>query len=427
MLPRTASESPPPAAVARAVVDHFRAIQRDLPWRRTKDAYAIWVSEIMLQQTRVAAVVPYYERWLARFPTVSDLAAAPLDDVLTLWAGLGYYSRARNLHRGAQEVVARYDGALPRLPAELVGLPGIGRYTAGAIASIAHGVRTPLVDGNVVRVLARVYAVEGNAKAGPALARLWTLAGAIVDGLADDDAPGDLNQGLMELGATVCTPRAPGCLVCPLRALCRARAEGREEALPELPARKKADELPLLATTALWLEEDGAVLVARRRAEGLFGGLWELPQGDDAADATRVAGALLGRAVAIVDGAVVMRHQQVLSHRRLAIEVVRAQAGAPQRGLGKAAPTGYDRTSWLRLADVSRPGISAATAAILDSHRENPGWNSIPKRSASSPRVSRRSSKASAGSATTSATRTSPRPRRGPRKASTSSSTTRRR
>src|SRR5690606_12970117 len=178
--------------------------------------YAIWVSEIMLQQTRVQTVIPYWERWMARFPTVRALADAPLDDVLAAWAGLGYYSRARNLWSGAREVTARWAGALPSRAAELREVPGIGPYTAGAIASIAFGERAPLVDGNVARVLARVFAIEDDIKSSAGQRALWARAGELMAALPADHAPGDLNQGLMELGATVCAPQAPRCLVCPL-------------------------------------------------------------------------------------------------------------------------------------------------------------------------------------------------------------------
>src|SRR6185503_5707528 len=185
--------------IATAVVAHYAGARRDLPWRRTRDPYAIWVSEIMLQQTRVATVIPYWERWMARFPTVSALAKAPLDDVLAAWAGLGYYSRARNLHAGARAVDARFGGALPSRAAELREVPGIGPYTAGAIASIAFGERAPLVDGNVARVLARVFAIEDDIKSTAGQKALWTAAGELMRGLPESAAPGDLNQGLMEL------------------------------------------------------------------------------------------------------------------------------------------------------------------------------------------------------------------------------------
>src|SRR5262245_11122913 len=186
--------------IARAVVAHYAGARRDLPWRRTRDPYAIWVSEIMLQQTRVATVIPYWERWMARFPTATALATAPLDDVLALWAGLGYYSRARNLWNGAR---ALDGGTLPRTAAGLRAVPGIGPYTAGAIASIALGERAPLVDGNVARVLARVFAIEHDIKSTAGNKALWARAGELMTALPETAAPGDLNQGLMELGATL--------------------------------------------------------------------------------------------------------------------------------------------------------------------------------------------------------------------------------
>src|SRR5690349_13997996 len=183
----------------------------------------------MLQQTRVATVIPYWERWMARFPTVVALAAAPLDDVLAAWAGLGYYSRARNLHAGAQAVGARFGGALPSRAAELREVPGIGPYTAGAIASIAFGERGPLVDGNVARVLARVFAIEADIKSSAGGKALWAAAGELMAGLPAAAAPGDLNQGLMELGATICAPSQPRCLVCPLVSNCTAVRTGRQD------------------------------------------------------------------------------------------------------------------------------------------------------------------------------------------------------
>ena len=189
--------------IARRIVAFYRRHRRDLPWRRTADPYAIWVSEIMLQQTRVATVIPYWERWMARFPTVSALATAPLDDVLAAWAGLGYYSRARNLHAGARWVAGEGAGELPRTASGLRAVPGIGPYTAGAIASIAWGERAPLVDGNVARVLARLHGVEDDVKSTAGQRRIWALAGELMTALAATDAAGELNQGLMELGATV--------------------------------------------------------------------------------------------------------------------------------------------------------------------------------------------------------------------------------
>jgi A/G-specific adenine glycosylase len=398
--------------IARAVVAHYDRVRRDLPWRRTRDPYAIWVSEVMLQQTRVQTVIPYWERWMQRFPTVRALADAPLDDVLAAWAGLGYYSRARNLHKGAQAV---REAGLPSRAAELREVPGIGPYTAGAIASIAFGERAPLVDGNVARVLARVFGIAHDIKSTAGAKALWQHAGELMSALPVKHAPGSLNQGLMELGATICTPTGPRCLVCPLSAMCVAAREGRQEDLPIVAKRKKESELPVLARAALWLQHGDSIVLARRAPQGLFGGLWELPQGDDHSEVARALG------VTRIDDDAVAYHDQTLSHRRLRIAVFRASA--PPRLVDAALP-GYDRMARFSLAEVKTLGVAAATAAILSKYEDTP-WNSIPKRSGSSPRATRRSSRASESSASTSATRTSRTPRRARRKGSTSSSTTR--
>ena len=351
---------PEASAVARRVVEHFRRVQRDLPWRKTSDAYSIWVSEIMLQQTRVATVVPYYERWLARFPTVKALADAPMDDVLAQWAGLGYYSRARNLHRGAREVVASYGGEVPATAAELRAIPGIGRYTAGAIAAMAFGRREPLVDGNVARVLARVYELEGDIKSSATTRELWALA----DTICPAEAPGDFNQGLMELGATICTPTQPRCLECPLHDVCGARTSGRQAELPVTRKRTRAADLPLLDVTAVWVERRGRVILARRQARGLYGGLWELPQLDD----TGVNE--LGK-LSFESTRPVAEHRQTLSHRRLRIRVI---VGRLAGRLGKPPRGRYDKLAWQPLATVADRGISAATAKIIEKYRETDGW-----------------------------------------------------
>lgn len=404
----------PPAATARAiataVVAHYEQVRRDLPWRRTRDPYAIWVSEIMLQQTRVATVIPYWERWMARFPTVTALAAAPLDDVLAAWAGLGYYSRARNLHAGAQAVGSRFGGALPTCAAELREVPGIGPYTAGAIASIAFGERAPLVDGNVARVLARVFAIEHDIKSTAGGKALWATAGELMAALPAAAAPGDLNQGLMELGATICAAAQPRCLVCPLVSNCTAVRTGRQDELPVVAPRKKASELPVIARTVVWLEEAGEIVLARRRPDGLFGGLWELPPLD-------VATALGVTA----DRTAVAFHDQTLTHRRLRIAVVR---GAMPAALVAPSDPGYDAIRRVAITEATALGIAASTAAILRTYEDTP-WSSIPRPSPSSPRATPRSSRASRASVTTPRTRTSPKRRGAPRRGSTSSSTTR--
>jgi len=252
--------------VARALLAFWDERRRDLPWRCDTDAYRIWVSEIMLQQTRVEAVIPYYERWMARFPTLAALAAAPIDDVLLVWQGLGYYGRARNLHRAARKVMMERAGRLPRDAAALREIPGIGDYTAGAIASIAFGKAVPAVDGNVRRVLARLLDV-----ADPAPRRVREVAAALVP----RSRPGDFNQAMMELGATVCTPRAPGCAACPLLGLCRAARNGTQH---ERPARRSARAVPAYDVgCAILLTVGGRMLLVRRPARGLLAGLWEFP------------------------------------------------------------------------------------------------------------------------------------------------------
>jgi A/G-specific adenine glycosylase len=402
------------AAIAAAVALYYRRDRRDLPWRRTRDPYAIWVSEIMLQQTRVQTVIPYWERWMARFPTVSALAAAPLDDVLAAWAGLGYYSRARNLWNGAREVTTRWSGNLPARASELREVPGIGPYTAGAIASIAFGERAPLVDGNVARVLARVFAIEHDIKSTAGQRALWSRAGELMEALPAPHAPGELNQGLMELGATVCSPTSPRCLVCPLQGHCSANRSGRQAELPVVAARKKQSELPILARAALWICDGKTVVLARRAPRGLFGGLWELPQGDAVDDVAHALGVT-------ADPEPVAFHDQTLTHRRLRIAVFQA---AGRVRLVAAEVPGYDAFERIDLADVVKLGVAAATTAILTKYKDTP-WRSTPRPSPSSRTATTRSSRVSASSATTSPTTTSRTRRRAPRRGSTSSSTTR--
>lgn len=249
---------------------------RELPWRsqagQLPDPYGVWVSEIMLQQTRVETVIPYFERWMKRFPSILALSQATQQVVLTAWEGLGYYSRARNLHRAAQIVQAEYGGELPRDPAALRRLPGIGHYTAGAIASIAFGLDEPALDGNIRRVLARIFNVTEPARSHAGERRLWELA-------AQNLPPGrasEYNQALMDLGARICTPRSPDCPHCPMAAMCQARALGVQEARPVLAARPA---VPHLTVTAAVIERGSLVLIAQRPSEGLLGNLWEFPGG----------------------------------------------------------------------------------------------------------------------------------------------------
>jgi len=212
----------------KQLLSWYHRNKRDLPWRKTRDPYRILVSEIMLQQTQVATVIPYYLRFIRTFPTVSSLARAPLQNILKLWEGLGYYSRARNLHRAAQAIHKQWNDQVPSTVAGLSSLPGIGRYTAGAVASIAFGVNAPVLDGNVRRVLCRIFAIRKDPRDAVVQDRLWRLA----EELLPARNVGDFNQGLMELGATVCLPRTPSCSVCPVREYCRAHRLGIQNRLP---------------------------------------------------------------------------------------------------------------------------------------------------------------------------------------------------
>jgi A/G-specific adenine glycosylase len=219
----------------------FAESQRDLPWRRNKDPYCIWLSEIMLQQTRVAAVIPYYERFLQRFPDIRSLAKAPEEEVLRLWAGLGYYSRARNLQKAAQQIVSEHGGQFPDHPEKALGLSGIGAYTSAAILSIAYGKKLAVLDGNVARVVSRLKALRGDLRAGSRWQNLQETA----DALLATQAPGDWNQAMMELGATICTPKSPQCLLCPVTEYCKARKLGLTDAIPEKRSKRAAVEITL--------------------------------------------------------------------------------------------------------------------------------------------------------------------------------------
>jgi A/G-specific adenine glycosylase len=273
------------ASLRRHLLSWFDRHRRDLPWRRTRDPYRIWVSEVMLQQTRVEAVLPYYERFLRRFPSVDELATAPVDQVLALWSGLGYYRRARQLHAAARRIADA--GEFPRTVDRLLELPGVGVYTAAAVASIAFGVAAPVLDGNVERVMARRLALAQDPKRGASRALLVAAAAALLD----PSRPGDSNQALMELGATVCLPRRPWCLLCPLRPGCGAAGEGRPELYPP-PRRRRATEIRrlLVAVVASKGDPDRVLLFRRSRllpeaapgtstssGEGLPAGAWELP------------------------------------------------------------------------------------------------------------------------------------------------------
>jgi A/G-specific adenine glycosylase len=268
--------------LSAALLAWYAQHARHLPWRANPDPYAIWISEIMLQQTRVETVIPYFQRWLERFPGIAELARAPQQEVLALWEGLGYYSRARNMHRAAQIMMSEWNGALPPDPQALASLPGIGRYTAGAIASIAFGLDAAALDGNIRRVLARLFDVAEPFSASGGKKRLWELATANLPA----GKAGDYNQALMDLGATVCTPRAPDCAHCPLAVMCLSYVAGIQE---ERPVRAARAPIPHYLVTAAVIRRERQVLIAQRPDHGLLGGLWEFPGGKQQPDEDLVA------------------------------------------------------------------------------------------------------------------------------------------
>jgi A/G-specific adenine glycosylase len=262
-----------PTSLHDALLTWFDSNQADLPWRRNRTPYMVWLSEIMLQQTQVATVIPYYERFLARFPSVEALAAASLDEVLKLWEGLGYYSRARNLHRAAQVVAGDWSGEFPASVEDLMKLPGVGRYTAGAIASLALGLDAPVLDGNVIRVLTRLFDLTDDVTQSAARRALWALAEEVLP----TGRAGPWNEGLMELGRLICTPRSPRCAICPLAEYCLAWARGTQEERPVRSPRKKTPHFDVTAGV-IWGAE-GCLLIAQRPLDGMLGGLWEFPGG----------------------------------------------------------------------------------------------------------------------------------------------------
>ncbi len=322
-----------------------------LPWQQRdggRDAYRVWLAEIMLQQTRVAAAIPYFERFVARFPDVHALAAASLDDVLLAWSGLGYYSRARNLHRAARLVVERHGGAFPTDPLDLEGLPGVGRSTAAAIAAFAFGRRAAILDGNVKRVLCRAFAVNGPADEARVARRLWALAEGLLPGRDIER----YTQGLMDLGATVCTPRNPSCLACPFAADCRARLAGRVD---ELPARRVRRASPQRTGTFLWVVHGDELLIERRPAAGVWGGLWSLPELDEPDDATYARASDFGDVTAVepVDG-----FTHAFTHFTLVATVLRVELSTRRR-------TDEDHRRWIPLSRHVEFGMPAPIRRLV--------------------------------------------------------------
>jgi len=270
-MPPTVLEPAARESLHERLLAWYRASHRPLPWRESRDAYGVWVSEVMLQQTRVETVLDYWPRFVERFPSAQTLASAEVDEVLALWSGLGYYSRARQLHAAAVRICDEHGGTFPRTRRAALALPGVGPYTAGAVLSIAYGLSEPLVDGNVIRVLSRHFAIEGDPAKGSTRAELWRVAGELVP---REESAGDWNQALMELGATVCTARSPRCDGCPVARGCAALSSDRTDELPHLAARRAPVEVLL---HVLLVRKNGRVLLEQRPATGRMAGLWQLP------------------------------------------------------------------------------------------------------------------------------------------------------
>jgi len=328
----------------------YRRNRRDLPWRRTSDPYAIWVSEVMLQQTQVTTVLPYYERFLERFPNVSSLARAAEEQVLGQWSGLGYYRRARSLHAGARAVMERHGGRVPNDPESLLQLPGVGRYTAGAIASIAFGLPEPVLDGNVRRVLSRLFALRS-----PREPWLWELASQFAQG----SAPGEANQALMELGALICKPKGPRCPACPLRRRCKARAAGRQEAYPSPRPRQPTERLTVAVA---WIPRGRKVLIERPTDGSPLRGVWDLPalEHPRGGDAAGMLGLALARRheIEVTVGAGVAGATHGIMNRRLRLNAYRCR-------LLRGRIAGKSSVRWLDVRRIDEIPVSGATRKVL--------------------------------------------------------------
>ncbi len=338
---------------AKRVLNWFeRHGRKDLPWQQPRDPYRVWVSEIMLQQTQVATVIPYFDRFMRRFPDLATLASAPIDQVLHHWSGLGYYARARNLHHCARTLSQRHAGSFPQEVSELAALPGIGRSTAGAIRSLGHGQPAAILDGNVKRVLARYFAIEGWTGSSAVQKRLWSLSQSLTPKRRCDD----YNQAMMDLGALLCGRRRPACGECPLEDGCRARQQGNPEAYPEAKPRKG---LPLKTTRMVILaDRQGRILLQRRPPSGIWGGLWSLPECPPETTVAQWCRERMGFEIERPHSLPVRRH--TFSHFRLDIEPVRARIKNPKRRVMDG-----EEWVWYNLSQPDNRGLAAPIARIL--------------------------------------------------------------
>lgn len=346
----------------RALLGWYDARSADYPWRGCGDPYRIWISEVMLQQTRVATVVGYYQRFLDRFPTVEALATASLAEVLQCWEGLGYYSRARHLHRLAQQLVERHGGAFPQSPETLRTLPGIGPYTAAAVASIAFGEPAAVVDGNVARIFSRLFDLPEEIDRPAVLDRIRAQA----QSLLAVDRPGDFNQALMDLGRTICTPRQPGCPECPLAAFCLARQRGTVHLRPVRRAKRLR---PLLRGAAAVLRDsEGRLLLGQRPLKGLWGGLWALPGGLCDPDETNTA--TLVRSLAFLGGPLIVEREmanatQDLTHFRVHLRAFACRLPEPLVLPPSPSPA-WHSLAWVPLDQLAGYSMGKADRQLVD-------------------------------------------------------------
>jgi A/G-specific adenine glycosylase len=347
---------------ASALLHWFSQNARDLPWRRTRDPYAIWVSEIMLQQTQVKTVIPYWERWLRELPTIQSLARATPDKIHKLWEGLGYYTRVRNLQKAAQQIIAHHGGQFPRAYDDILELPGIGRYTAGAIASIAFNEPKPILDGNIIRVLTRVFGIAENPREKATNQKLWRIANELVTTASNPAAriphpasPSHLNQSLMELGALICTPRQPACLLCPVRPDCVAFRTRRVEQLPNLGERAASTSRRFAAFV---VRHRGRFLVRQRPAGVVNAHLWEFPNLEtDAAgaDLQSLAAREFGLKITAVKKLCAIKHS--ITRYRITLEVFRVRC--PRFSVSPSAGR------WFTLRQLDSLAFTSAHRKIL--------------------------------------------------------------
>jgi A/G-specific adenine glycosylase len=350
-------DKPKATRIRKSLLTWWDRGRRDLPWRRTKDPYAVWVSEIMLQQTRIDTVIPYYHRFLSRLPTVESLARARLDSVLKLWEGLGYYSRARNLHKAARVIVQQYGGRFPQDVDGLLNLPGIGRYTAGAIASIAFGRPAAVVDGNIIRLLCRLFCIREDPTRATAKNRIWQLA----EELVCTQRPGDLNQSMMELGSQICKPLNPDCPRCPVKRNCLALKENLQHDLPRMP---KAQKLPQYTIAVGIVFQKDRVLIGKRRPDGMLGGLWEFPGGKKKKSeslkeaAAREIREETGVEVRLGRRLMIVRH--AYSHFKIVLHAYLCDYLS-----GTARPLGCQAVKWVPVKQLSRYAFPSANQKII--------------------------------------------------------------